>query len=159
MAIDFLTNASADPYGYAGPQTGIDASMNAGGFMGGVGNAMSKNPEMFAIMLDMLGQGFDKDNPFAGFGTTMGKSSLANKALAEEKTEQQDWRKLIAGMVSGEVPVTAPGEAGLSKATINPNKDCKSSEINLSLTEPTDKTKAEAKPSSLNLGDLMRSPF
>lgn len=40
-----------------------------------------ERPELLSIGLDKMGQSLDPNAPFAGVGTFMGQSSLANKAM------------------------------------------------------------------------------
>lgn len=84
----------------------------------GIGNALSgfntyleQKPEQFAIMADALGRGFDPNNAFAGIGTAMGKSSLANKARNEQQT-------MLARLLSGQ-PTGTP-KAGMVQPQTNP---------------------------------------
>ena len=72
-------------------------------------------PEKFAIMLDMLGQGFDPKNPFAGIGTAMGKSSLASKAEVSEQARSEDmFQKLLKSMTAKDQPGPTSMTAALS---------------------------------------------
>ena len=66
------------------------------GFLEGIDFSKMADIAPLAIMLDKAGQSFDPNSPFAGVGTFMGQSSLANKAMQEGKQERQDWRNLIA---------------------------------------------------------------
>ncbi len=141
--------------------SGDSAGDSGGGILDLLGGFINKNPEQFAVMADMIGKNFDPDNAFANVGTSMGQSSLANKALQEEKTDKQDWRKLIGDMISGKEPVTPAGTPGLSGATIKPSNEDGMNEVNLSLTEPIDEEQKPktGKTNNINLGELMRSPF
>lgn len=126
------------------------------GFEGFDFSKLMERPEMLAIGLDKLGQSLDPNAFGAGVGTFMGQSSLASKARQEGKAEQQDWRSLIAQMMTGKMPVTAAGQPGISGATIKPGKEDGTSEMSFSVTEPTDKKKNEV---TLDLQEMMNSPF
>lgn len=82
-----------------------------GSMLSGAGNFINQKPEQFAIMADALGQGFDPNNAFAGIGTAMGKSSLANKARNEQQT-------MLARLLSGQ-PTGTP-QAGMVQPQTNP---------------------------------------
>jgi len=126
----------------------------------GLGDFISKKPEQFSIITDMLGQGFDPDNPFAGIGSALAKSSLATKALAEEKAERNEWRGLLAKLISGEVPMSEAGKVGVTSANLKPNKEGKMPELSLSITPEGTKQPQQAQPpQQLNIGDLVKSPF
>lgn len=140
-------------------------------FLKGLGQAVSgrmddlsadfdENPEKYAIMLDMLGKNLDPNNPFAGIGQAMGTSSLADKAMKEEKKDRLQWAKMISDIVSGKTPTTTPGQPGVSGVTIKPSKEGDANEINFSVTEPTEKGKLKAaQEQKFSLGDLMHVPF
>ena len=139
------------------------------GFLGGLGDFISNKPEQFAIMADLLGQGFDPNNAFAGIGTAMGKSSLANKALGEEKKERQDWLSMVADIVSGKQPLSATGIEGPSALSMKPGKEG-GTETTLSISNPiSEGTPAVHAASSgqpalvpvkkQDLGGLISSPF
>ena len=131
-----------------------------GDLVSGMKGFIENKPEQFAIMADTLGQGFDPNNPFAGIGTMMGQSSLASKQMQQERQERQDWQKFIGSILSGQTPTTAPGEPGVSGATIKPSKDGGSNEVTISITEPTEQGKIDAvKNQKVKVGDLMQLPF
>lgn len=144
---------------------------NLGQMLSGAGSKftdfIANNPEQFAIMADAVGQNMAPGNAFAGVGSAMGKSSLANKAMQHQQQQQQDWRQLISGMLSGQVPTTAAGTPGLTSATIKPSKEGGSNELSLSITEPTDMGNAGQQsfqspaitPKNYSMGDLMSYPF
>lgn len=131
-----------------------------GDAVSGFSNFVEQKPEQFAIMADMLGRGFDPKNAFAGIGTMMGKSSLANKALAEDKKERMNFKELLARIISGEEPLTTADQPGLTSATIKPGKEGGTSLANLSVTVPSDKYPIK-KPeeNKVNLGGLISDPF
>ncbi|MBU2249235.1 MAG: hypothetical protein KKD77_20980 [Gammaproteobacteria bacterium] len=85
-----------------------------------------------------------------------GQSRIANKAFQEQKQERQDYRKLVADIMSGNVPMTAAGTPGISGVNIKPGKEGGTSEMSFSVTEPTDKKKREV---TLDLQDIVSSPF
>lgn len=72
------------------PVGGTDTNMLSG---------LLDNPELLAIVLDKIGQGFAPKNPFAGVGTLLGQTSLADKA-----------RNQTLGL-------TPPGQAGPTSVT------------------------------------------
>ena len=96
-----------------------------------LGDNFKQNPEKFAIALDMIGKGFAPDNPFAGVATSLGKSSLANKAAQEQKQNQQNWMKLVSELIAGRGNLTPAGEEGISSINITPGKDGLSDELTL----------------------------
>jgi len=75
--------------------------------------------------------------------------------MQEKKQERQDWRNLIAQMVSGEVPVTPAGEPGISGLSLKPGKESGTSELSFNVTEPTDKKKNEK---TIDLRDVIGDP-
>lgn len=96
-------------------QTGIDSlgQRQPPGMM----DKLFKNTEMLAIVMDMLGSGFDPKSPFAGIGTKLAKSSLASKAAAGEEAKSED-------MFSRVLRSLTPGpEQGPTKLTAALNKD------------------------------------
>lgn len=95
--------------------TGVGASTGAGtgGFlsslMSGMGSGISgfakENPEMLAMMLDMIGSKMAPDSPAAGLGTMMGKSQLAGEAEKEEQTQSsQMFGQLINALTGKDQP-------------------------------------------------------
>ncbi len=81
---------------------------------------IDKNPEQFAIGLDMAGQAFDPNNIAAGVGTQFAQASLMDKASKEaeakamqrQKQQQEWWKELLAQALQGKV--TMPGQPGPS---------------------------------------------
>jgi len=69
----------------------------------GLMQKLSQNPELFSIILDMLGSGIAPDNPFAGIGSALAKSSIASKA-EEERTEgfDQTMKGLLESMTGAD---------------------------------------------------------
>ena len=85
-----------------GQQSFWSGAMDA---LGGAGATFNKRPEMYAIILDMLGKGFDPKNPFAGIGTAMGKSSLAAKAqTAEQKQTMGMFDQMLKALTAKDKP-------------------------------------------------------
>lgn len=69
-----------------------------------VGTYLQQNPEMLSIVADMIGSGVwsrEEGNPFAGVGTMLGQSSLANKAYQNRIKEQEQWKGIIGKLLSG----------------------------------------------------------
>lgn len=69
-------------------QTGLDNLALGDGQSNLTGNLL-KNTELLSIILDMLGSNIAPDNPFAGIGSSLAKSSLASKAEAERVKESE----------------------------------------------------------------------
>lgn len=63
--------------------------------------ALNMTPELWGIVLDMVGRNLAPNNAFAGVGTALGQSSIASKKAAELKQEDQDFWKQIIGSLSG----------------------------------------------------------
>jgi len=142
-------------------------SPGSGGFLAGLGDIISQNPEKFAIMADMFGKGLAPDNPMAGIGTAMGQSSLANKALAEDKDRQSEIIKAIMG-------ITAPGKPGATSVTVKAGKEGKGKimtttsdvlddeDLGGPVTEATPgavQTQQAPAGQMINIKDLISSPF
>lgn len=86
------------------------------GALGGVGEKISERPEMTAVALDMLGKGFDPENPFAGIGTALGKSGLAAKAETAGQQRSQDmFQQLLRALTPGDKPGPTSFTAALGK--------------------------------------------
>ena len=140
------------------------------GILSGLGDFIKERPDQFAIAADTIGKNLDPSNIFAGIGTAFGQSSIASKALAEEKAEKLNMRKLIADLISGKQQLTPAGIPGVTGANIKPGKEDGTSELSLSITEPGDVTAGvegdinpvaalpDPRPKQ-NLGDLISSPF
>lgn len=75
------------------------------GALSGIGNMFAQKPEALAMTMDQVGSRLAPDNAFAGVGTGLAKSSLANKAEKERMGQQQSIMKLLASL-------TAKGAAG-----------------------------------------------
>jgi hypothetical protein len=59
------------------------------------------NTELLSIVMDMIGSKLDPENPFAGVGSTLARSSLAAKAEEERKAgSKQDWSRFME-MITG----------------------------------------------------------
>lgn len=71
---------------------------------GATSNFIKQKPEQFSIIADAIGSRLDPNNPFAGVGTMMGKSSLANKAADETKSKQDLLMQLIKGLSAKNLP-------------------------------------------------------
>lgn len=82
--------------------------------------SMKAHPDRTSIALDTLGSNIAPDNPFAGIGTAMGKSSLAAKAETEgQKDSQNMFQQLLKAMTPGDKPgptslTTSLGKDGTS---------------------------------------------
>jgi len=86
----------------------------------GLSSGISNNPEQFAIIADAIGRNVAPKNPFAGIGTLMGQSSLADKA----RTEQQGGQKsFLEGLISNLGGMTPEGMKGVSGYKVVPGKD------------------------------------
>ena len=86
------------------------------GALSGAGQSMKAHPERTAIALDMLGRGFAPDNPFAGIGTALGKSSLAAKAeTAGQKESAGMFQQLLSALTPGDKPGPTSFTATLGK--------------------------------------------
>ena len=89
-----------------------------------LGGWINKNPEKFAITADMIGSQLagPPHNPFAGVGTMLGKSSLADKATKETQSKEAQLMKLIKaltgkGMEGGNDLKLSMGDDGLLNVT------------------------------------------
>lgn len=70
------------------------------------------NTELLAIVMDMLGSGLAPDNPFAGIGSTLAKSSLAAKEEQTRKTSsEQNWNQFMQML-------TGKDQAGPTSVTV-----------------------------------------
>ena len=95
------------------------------------------NPQFLSIALDKIGQSIGgPTTPLGGVGTFLGQSSLANKALQEQKLKRRDMRDLIAqimGQASGsgsKLPDMTPREElGTTKIEINPGAEAGTHEV------------------------------
>lgn len=109
-----------------GTGVGVGASTGAGtgGFLSslmsgisGLGSSVSgfakENPEMLAMMLDMIGSKMAPGSPAAGLGTMMGKSQLAGGAEQEEQARSsQMFGQLISALTGKDQP--GPTELSVS---------------------------------------------
>ena len=87
-----------------------------GGAASSTGAYTRANPDKTAIALDMLGKGFDPENPFAGVGTALGKSSLAAKAETAGAARSKDmFQQLLAALTPGDKPGPTSFTAALDK--------------------------------------------
>lgn len=77
----------------------------------GAGNYIKDKPEQFAIIADMIGSRLDPNNAFAGSGTMMGQSSLANKAAAAQQGERQQMMQMLLPLLGGQAPVEGQNPA------------------------------------------------
>jgi hypothetical protein len=83
---------------------------------GALGNWINRNPNQFAIMADTIGSKLAPNNPFAGVGTTFGKSAIAAEEAASGNNKLSMLERLIQGL-------TETGKPGGNNITIkaNPN--------------------------------------
>lgn len=92
--------------------TGMGNTTNSwGGFNAafkGIGDWLSDNPEQFAITADMIGKGFDKNNAFAGIGTALGQSSIADKASKEQQVKQEQFQQALIKALGGGAATVKP---------------------------------------------------
>ena len=73
-------------------QLGSGGQSEQSGFM----KSLLGNTELLSIVMDMIGSKLDPENPFAGIGSTLAKSSLAAKAEKErEAGGKQDWSRFM----------------------------------------------------------------
>ena len=76
-----------------------------------LGKMKDISPEAMLILASQMGAGIggpgSVGEAIGGPAAAFGQSSLANKAMKEQKKERQDWRSLVASMISGETPVNA----------------------------------------------------
>ena len=88
--------------------TGIGGTIQNPGFfsrvLSGVGGWMQKNPETFALTADAVGSRLNPNNPFAGIGTNMAKSSLAEKAEKQRNSKQDAIMKLVQSLTPAGTP-------------------------------------------------------
>jgi len=141
-------------------QMDLQNAPQGGGWFQKLGSMYKNNPEMFQIMGDMLGRGFAPDNPFAGIGTAMGQSSLANKALQEQRQGQLDTRNMLASLFSG--GLTPQGVAGPTSMTLKPGKpdgegNIGSDEMTFNLTQPRE-TGSGSKPRYMDMSSMFYGP-
>jgi len=94
------------------------------------------SPELISILAGKIGQSLDPSAPLAEPAVFAGQSSLANKALREQKLERRDMRDLIAqimGQASGsgsKLPDMTPREElGTTKIEINPGAEAGTHEV------------------------------
>lgn len=129
----------------------------------GVGNWLQENPEVFSIALDKIGQGFAPNNPFAGVGTFLGQSSLADKA--RQKTEEQN-QMLMGALIKamgGSMPTktaetpAAPGSNLTAAHLPGPTKEAYSTDAQGNVVKTTTETVPNPKKeaSSVNLTDVL----
>lgn len=70
------------------------------------------NTELLAIVMDMVGSRLAPDNPFAGVGSTLAKSSLAAKEEQTRKTSsEQNWNQFMQML-------TGKDQAGPTSVTV-----------------------------------------
>lgn len=72
--------------------------------LSGANSFLNKNLEPLSITMDQVGSRLNPDNPFAGVGTSLAKSSLANKAETKRNTQQQSIMKLLAALTGKGLP-------------------------------------------------------
>lgn len=76
---------------------------------------MEMTPEMWTIALDQLGQNIAPNNPFAGIGTNVAKSSLATQRAGElqqrGEAQNQLWMEALSGSLT---PKDKPGATSLN---------------------------------------------
>ena len=145
-------------------------NMNTG-ILSGLGDFISEKPEQFAIMADTMGKNADPNNIFANVGTMMGKSSLANKALEDEKTQQSNLVKAIMGITTKGTPgknsVTIKGGQPGQPKIMTTTEEVEDSDLGGPITEAQPLTRSMGAPSqdsyasakTTDLGGLISSPF
>lgn len=120
------------------------------GLFGALGDWIKKNPDQFAMGLDMAGQAFDPNNVAAGVGTKLAQASMMNKAAKEAEAKQakdkKAWHEDLLSALGGHTP-SAPGEGGLSSFTTK--KDANG----LTITATGDVGSKLARPEDLSLSN------
>lgn len=107
------------------------------GALSGIGNMFAQKPEVLAMTMDQVGSRLAPDNAFAGVGTGLAKSSLANKAEQERSSQQQNIMKLLNTL-------TAKGAAGGDAVTFKADENG-NFVVNSSMTIPkVGETKTQA---------------
>ena len=105
--------------------------------LSGAGNMLQQRPEVLAMTMDQIGSRLAPDNAFAGIGTGLAKSSLANKAEQERSSQQQNIMKLLNTL-------TAKGAAGGDAVTFKADENG-NFVVNSSMTIPkVGETKTQA---------------
>jgi len=145
---NYGTNAGANPVGPLATQAPVGGQSSE--LFGSLGDWIKKNPEQFAMGLDMAGQAFDPNNVAAGVGTSLAQARLMNKAAkeaeAKQVSEQKAWHEDLLKLLGGQSP-TAVGEGGLSSYTTK--KDANG----LTITATGDVGSKLAKPEDLQLSN------
>lgn len=108
-------NTNLEMLGTSG--VGADAA-GAGG--AGLLDQLTQNPELLAIVLDMIGSKMAPESPFAGVGTTLGKSSLAAQAEAESQAKTEKFQTMIGNLVQS---ITGGKQDGISNLSISRDDD------------------------------------
>lgn len=86
----------------------------------GLLDQLTQNPELLAIVLDMIGSKVDPENPFAGVGTTLGKSRLLAKEDAENRAKAEKFQTMIGNLVQS---ITGGKQDGISNLSISRDDD------------------------------------
>lgn len=90
-------------------QLGSGAQSDQSGFM----KALLGNTELLSIVMDMVGSRLDPNNPFAGVGSSLAKSSLAANAETERESKSEgQFEQLIKA-------ITGKDQAGPTDVTIS----------------------------------------
>lgn len=71
------------------------------------------NTELLSIVLDMVGSKLDPENPFAGVGLSLAKSSLAAKAEKEREGKSDDQFGQLIKAITGK-DQSGPSEVSIS---------------------------------------------
>jgi hypothetical protein len=102
------------------PTPGVGAGGGSASFLSGLGgnisnifSQMGENPELMAIMLDMIGSKMAPESPFAGVGTMTAKSKLAAEA---EKTREGKSEAMFSQLINA---ITGKEQAGPTDVTIS----------------------------------------
>jgi hypothetical protein len=81
--------------------------------LSGQDNPVKSSPgfpmELLAIAADKLGQGFDPKNPFAGIGTQIAQSAIADRVRQEDKKKQQNMVEMVLKAMGGFTDKGMPG--------------------------------------------------
>lgn len=74
-----------------------------GNALAGFGEFIEKKPEVFATVADKIGTSLDPNNAFAGVGTDLGQSSLADKAKKEQEKKNALFQQAILQALGGDL--------------------------------------------------------
>lgn len=136
-----------------------------------LGNSINNDPSKFMVFADTIGKSLAPNGPFAGAGTSIGQSMIANKAYAQNRDDMKAFIAALSGQKAPVSPEAAPGTpatttSALDKLPLTPaemdgptNYSVKTGKNGEKIYTVTGTQGGKKEGQSVNMSDMFSSPF